>query len=56
MVDDGSVIVNGDVTGSKGNSRTRVHMIDGGSVRNNSVVCNGDMNRANFLELFCRDR
>lgn len=55
-MDESSVVFNGDTTGGKSQDGTRIHMISGGSVKNNSIVWNGDLDPKSFLDVFCEDR
>lgn len=50
-IDESSFVINGDVTGNKTQDGSRIHVIHGGSVTNNSFHCNGDMDRETFLRL-----
>jgi hypothetical protein len=56
QVDENSFIFNGDATGGGSQDGTRIHMIRGGSVKNNSNLWNGDMDPASFTKNFCEDR
>lgn len=45
--------MNGDVTGAKTQEGSRIHVARGGSVTNNSVLWNGDMDQERFLRFMC---
>lgn len=56
QIDTSSQVFNGDVTNSNGTGEERTHRIQGGSVRNNSKLFNGNMDPESFIAFFCRDR
>lgn len=55
IVDQSSMVVNGDITGAKAQDGFRIHAARGGLVTNNSVLWNGDMDRESFLKSMCRN-
>lgn len=53
IIDQSSIVMNGNVPGGKAQAGSRIHVAHGGSVTNNSMLLNGDMDRETFLGLMC---
>lgn len=54
-IDESSRVFNGDTRG-KHPDRTSLHMISGGSVKNNSTLFNGDLDPESFNKIFAKER
>ncbi|OGM48833.1 hypothetical protein ABOM_003018 [Aspergillus bombycis] len=54
-VDESSSVFNGDVVNGMKPASVRKHHMHGGSVKRNSRLVNGDLDRQSFLAFFCRD-
>lgn len=52
-VDHSSHVFNGDIARAYDSSSTREHHLHGGSVKNQSRLVNGDLDRDTFLAIFC---
>ncbi|KAJ5481475.1 hypothetical protein N7475_000287 [Penicillium sp. IBT 31633x] len=50
-IDEGSAVFNGDAGGKHPNG-TKLHIISGGSVTNNSTLVNGDLDKESFKKTF----
>jgi hypothetical protein len=53
-VDESSCVFNGDAR-SKHSNRTQIHMISDRSVKNNSILSNGDLDPESFKKIFGRN-
>ncbi|KAB8261775.1 hypothetical protein BDV32DRAFT_157785 [Aspergillus pseudonomiae] len=54
-MDESSKVINGDMVDGLKPSSLRKHHMRGGSVKGNSKLVNGDIDRHAFLAFFCRD-
>lgn len=54
-IDKGSVVFNGNAR-DKHPDKTQLHMINGGSVKNNSTLFNGDLDTETFKKIFGKER
>lgn len=52
-IDRSAQVFNGDIARAYDSSSSREHHLHGGSVRNNSRLVNGDLDRDTFLAFFC---
>ncbi|KAJ6036009.1 hypothetical protein N7540_000288 [Penicillium herquei] len=55
-IDASSCVFNGDFGDAKKKDATRVHVISGGSVKNKSVLFNGDLDPESFKQIFGKGR
>ena len=55
-IDESSLVFNGNGSSGQDQNGRRVHVISGVSVRNESVLFNGDLDRKKFLKIYGQGR
>jgi hypothetical protein len=56
QIDSSSQVINGSVIDGRRTGSVGKHSLEGGSVKNNSKLANGNMDPKSFIAFFCRDR